>query len=494
LHGGTLAEIDVPCGGRLYSLMSVPIPAQGYVNLYGRDVTERKQAEAALQQANVELETANAELRQEIEQREQVEAALQQSEGRVRRKLESILAPEGDLGHLELADIIDVAAVQKLMDMFYVAAHIPMSILDLKGRVLVGVGWQDICTNFHRVHPDASRHCLDSDTQLSRGLSPGEFRLYKCKNNMWDVATPIVVAGQHVGNVFSGQFFFEGEPVDREAFRAQARGYGFPEEEYLAALDRVPRLSRESLDTGMAFFIQMAELLSQASYGNLKLARSVAERDAALADKDTLLREVHHRVKNNLQMLCDLIYLQMEAMAQPEQHADLQDAYSRIYAIARLHEQLYQSMQGGRIQLAEYLGRLAAGFGNLFPEARVRVDASADGVAVDVDRAIHVGLIVNELITNALKHAFPKGQPGEVSVALRTAGDQVRLQLRDNGRGLPVGFDLERTKTLGLRTVHLLSQRLRATLAVERSGGTVFTLTFPRDADTPVEPSRDAPQ
>ena len=192
----------------------------------------------------------------------------------------TILSPEGDTEDLELADILDVPAIQSLMDNFYKLARIPMSITDIKGKVLVGVGWQEICTKFHRVHPETFRHCVDSDIRLAAGVPAGEFKLYKCRNNMWDVATPIMVGGKHLGNVFSGQFFFDDEPLDYELFRSQARQYGFPEEEYLAALKAVPRLSRESLSTGTAFFIKLAQMFSQLSYSNIKLALSLAERDS----------------------------------------------------------------------------------------------------------------------------------------------------------------------------------------------------------------------
>ncbi|HSB78836.1 MAG TPA: PAS domain S-box protein, partial [Candidatus Methylomirabilis sp.] len=124
--------------------------------------------------------------------------------------------------------------------------------------------------------------CAESDTRLSTGVPAGEFRLYKCKNNMWDVATPIMVGGNHMGNLFSGQFLFEDEPPDQDLFRAQASRYGFPEDDYLQALEGVPRMSRESLDTGMAFFMKLAHMLSQLSYSNLRLARSLAERDALM--------------------------------------------------------------------------------------------------------------------------------------------------------------------------------------------------------------------
>jgi PAS domain S-box-containing protein len=195
------------------------------------------------------------------------------------RESMNALSDEGELGTLDLAELIDIHALQKLMDDFFAVAHIPMSILDVEGRVLVGVGWQEICTRFHRVQPDTLRHCLESDTQLSAGLGPGEYRLYKCKNNLWDMATPIIVSGQHVGNIFTGQFFFDDETIDRELFRAQARKYGFDDADYLAALDRVPRLSRETVRRGMEFFVKLADMLSRLGHSNVRLARLLAERD-----------------------------------------------------------------------------------------------------------------------------------------------------------------------------------------------------------------------
>ncbi len=136
------------------------------------------------------------------------EEVLRQREQHIRLKLEDILSPAREPEDLQLAEIVDVKAIQSLMDDFYKLAQIPMSLDDLKGNVLVGIGWQDICTKFHRIHPETCRHCVESDTELSTGVLPAEFKLYRCKNNMWDVVTPIIVGGQHVGNIFSGQFFF----------------------------------------------------------------------------------------------------------------------------------------------------------------------------------------------------------------------------------------------------------------------------------------------
>jgi PAS domain S-box-containing protein len=229
--------------------------------------------------------------------------------------------------------------------------------------------------------------------------------------------------------------------------------------------------------------------ITERQRGEAQLRLALAEKDAALATNQTLLREVHHRVKNNLQMVCDLLYLQMEAMPDPDQHHDLQDAYGRIFAIARLHEQLYQTMRGGEVRLGEYLRRLAAGFGTLYPHVAVRLEAE-EPLYLDLDRAIHAGLIVNELVTNAVKHAFPDGRRGEVRVRVGTEGDRAVLQVADAGTGLPAGFDLDTAKSLGLRIVQILARRLQASLEVANTKGATFRVTFPMHAEAPVDAGR----
>jgi PAS domain S-box-containing protein len=186
---------------------------------------------------------------------------------------------EGSLDDLELSSVIDVPSIHSLMDSFQKFAGIPLAIVDLKGRVLAGPGWGEICRRFHRMHPETCRNCIESDIELSSGIPEGKYRLYRCKNNMWEIATPIVVAGRHMANIISGQFFFDDTPPDEELFRLQARKYGFPEEEYLAALDAAPRFSRKSVDAGMAFLMKLARMFSQLSFNNMNLKRLAADRN-----------------------------------------------------------------------------------------------------------------------------------------------------------------------------------------------------------------------
>jgi PAS domain S-box-containing protein len=216
----------------------------------------------------VPLYLANISL--DITARKRVEKAARLAESRVRMNLDSVLSHVGDIGKLELADIVDIKALQLMMNDFFKLTKIGIAIIDMKGKILVATGWQDICTQFHRIHPETCQNCIESDRQLSEGLKPGAFKIYKCKNNMWDIATPIMVGEKHVGNLFLGQFLFDDEAPDHDFFRAQARQYGFNEEDYIAALDRVPRWSRETVDTVMAFYARFAQMISMALHPFLR--------------------------------------------------------------------------------------------------------------------------------------------------------------------------------------------------------------------------------
>ncbi|MCP5159567.1 MAG: EAL domain-containing protein [Gammaproteobacteria bacterium] len=188
---------------------------------------------------------------------------------------------------VELGSILNAQDLQILMDEFFKLTQIGVGITDLRGQVLVSTGWQDICLKFHRVHPVTCRNCLESDTVLSQGTVPGTFKVYRCKNHMYDVATPIGINGRPMGNLVLGQFFFDDEPPDREFFRTQAQQYNFDEEDYLAALDRVPCWSREKVNTAMSFYTQLAHLFSTLSYCNFQLAQSILEQQRTKATLQT---------------------------------------------------------------------------------------------------------------------------------------------------------------------------------------------------------------
>ena len=214
----------------------------------------------------------------DVTERKKSEQLLKESEGRVKRKLQALLSPEGDIGELTLSDLIDVDEFQSMMDSFNRLSGLLVAILDHEGKILVSSGWQDICTKFHRVHPETSQFCLESDTELSKETNPGAYKQYKCKNNLWDISTPIFVAGKHLGNMYFGQFFYKDEEIDEDLFIAQAQKYGFNTKDYLDALYRVPRLDKKTVQDLMNFYTRFATNIANHAFSNLKLTRSIHQK------------------------------------------------------------------------------------------------------------------------------------------------------------------------------------------------------------------------
>lgn len=202
---------------------------------------------------------------------------------------------------------------------------------------------------------------------------------------------------------------------------------------------------------------------------------------ASLEEKTVLLREVHHRVKNNLQIVISLLRLQAARTKNPEALSTFQETGNRIHSMALLHEALYRSQSLAHVNFADYIESLCSHlFRSHGPKAvHVRLERHLEQVSMDLDRAVFCGLIVNELVSNALKHAFPDEHAGRIAVELRTTPqEQIFLKVTDDGVGLPWGLNLRQTKTLGHQLVFMLAEKLRGTIEVTRDRGTAFSITF----------------
>lgn len=202
----------------------------------------------------------------------------------------------------------------------------------------------------------------------------------------------------------------------------------------------------------------------------------------ALADKEVLLREVHHRVKNNLQVICSMLGMQAAALQDATAIAALQNSQSRVRSMAIIHEMLYGSTVVSELDFSAYaqqlLRELAVTFGA--DVSRVRLRAATAPQLLHIDHAIPCGLILNELITNSLKYAFPARGDGEVEVTFQPGEPgSMQLIIEDNGIGLPEDFQIEKTRSLGLRIVQILVKQMGGLLRVWSREGTKFEVTFP---------------
>jgi two-component sensor histidine kinase/ligand-binding sensor domain-containing protein len=210
---------------------------------------------------------------------------------------------------------------------------------------------------------------------------------------------------------------------------------------------------------------------------NVRLAASVKE-------KDVLIKEIHHRVKNNMQVVSSLLNLQAASVSDVAVLDIIKKSRDRVLSMALIHEKLYQSRDLARIDFEQYLRKLIVHLFNSYRVDPGTVDLRIDvkDVYLDINTGIPCALIANELVSNALKYAFPAGRDvrGEIAIAFRRADDgPYALTIRDNGVGLPAGFGLETSESLGLQIVQDLVAQLDGTIRVENQGGTIYTITFP---------------
>jgi two-component sensor histidine kinase len=202
----------------------------------------------------------------------------------------------------------------------------------------------------------------------------------------------------------------------------------------------------------------------------------------SLEEKELLLREIHHRVKNNLQVISSLFNLQAQTIKDPNVLAALKESHNRVRSMALVHHMMYQAADFAAIDLVDYVQTLTRSLYRAYtidPEA-VLLSVDIANVRLAIDAAIPCGLIINELVSNALRHAYPAGRRGTMSVTLvRNENGTHTLTVRDDGVGLPADLVLPPTATLGLALVETLSAQLEGTLSIDRSRGTAVSVTFP---------------
>lgn len=288
------------------------------------------------------------------------------------------------------------------------------------------------------------------------------------------------ILGQEAAVVFTPEDVEKGEP-DREINTARIQGRAEDERWHMRK-------------DGERFFASGVLTQVRDSSGRLvgyaKVMRDVTARQrsddelrTSLREKEVLLKEIHHRVKNNLQVVTSLVNLQADRITDPGAAAVLAETSSRIRSIAGIHEFVYSSSSLSNIDFRDYLDRMVQSL-FAFSGASERIQVSIEGVhaAISLAQAVPAGLIVNELLTNSLKHAFPDDRRGTVRVIFTCDEGDCRLEVRDDGVGFPAGFDPSESSSMGLQLIYLLAEQLQATVEVESKEGAQFVITFPRQS------------
>ncbi|MBI4793411.1 MAG: PocR ligand-binding domain-containing protein [Deltaproteobacteria bacterium] len=378
------------------------------------------------------------------------------------------------MNKLRFSDLIDVAMVQELMDGYYAVTGIPTGIIDGEGHVWTATGWLDICTKFHRINPVTAEKCRESDTYISTHLHTGQpYVSYKCAHGLTDVSSPIIVGGQHVAQVMTGQFFLE--KPDVEFFREQARKFGFDEDAYLKALAEVPLITEEKLDAIMKFLAKLAQFLADMGYKRLKeieaqealqqahasLERKVEERtvelkaaketaEAANRAKSVFLANMSHELRTPLNAVLGFSQVMKNSRDVTVEQRENLNIITRSgeHLLHLINNVLDMSkIESGRVELEESpldLHQLVQEIRSLMyvraheKELNFTLEQSPDlprHIAVDGGKLRQVLL---NLIGNAMKYTKQGG------VTLRAMGTQqetagrasVRFEVKDTGPGI----------------------------------------------------------
>lgn len=441
-----------------------------------RDITHQKQAEEALREAHEELErrvekrtlelsNANALLRREINEWKRAESALQ-----YRIELETIittvsthfinLAPDQiDMGiNISLQTIGEFAGVDRSYIFLFrdtgtkvdnthewCREGIEPQIHRLQGVSVDALPWfVEKIKRLEIIH-------IPRVADLPPGASPEKDK-WRSQGVQSVISVPMVYGGRLLGLLG-----FDSVRVEKK----------WPED-IIALLKIVGEMFVNALERKWAD-------------GQLK---------ASLKEKELLLKEVHHRVKNNLQIMSSLLNLQSGYINDKQTLEMFKESQNRVKSMALIHEKLYESEGLTGIDFAEYIRNLTAYLFRLYEvnAKAISLKIDAEKVFLDVSTAISCGLILTELLSNALKYAFPAGREGEIFIDLRShSNERIKLSVSDNGIGLPKDLDFRNTDSLGLQLVCALTDQLRGTIELERSAGTAFVITFgglnPRQRD-----------
>ena len=216
------------------------------------------------------------------------------------------------------------------------------------------------------------------------------------------------------------------------------------------------------------------------SAGVNMLGEELENSTVSLKEKEQLLKEVHHRVKNNLQIISSLLNLQAEHTQDEKFLSMIRESKNRISSMALIHEMLYVTKDFSKINISTYITKLSQSVYQSFymSESDVTFDYEIDKTLFfEIDRMIPIGLILNEIISNSLKYAFPD-KKGIISIQFSKKDGSYLLVVKDNGVGVPANFDYKTAKSLGIQLIHMLSEQLDGTLAFDNKKGTCYKLSF----------------
>lgn len=357
-------------------------------------------------------------------------------------------------------DIFNIPELTRLCESFSRVNNTTIALLDLEGNVHIATAWQELCTRFHRVNPQTASRCLESDTALASDLASGlDFNIYHCKNGLVDIAVPVKVRGEHVGNFFTGQFFFD-KPLEA-FFIQQAEEFGFDRQSYLAALHKVPVKDEQQLKITVDFLVQLAQMVGETGYERLRIIehdkaeqqrlqdmRDAAER--ANAEKSLFLAKMSHELRTPMHAILSFTRLGLKKVDDPRLQHYLENIHTSGLRLTGILDTLLDltKLEAGKMTLSrhshdvhELVEQAASEVATLLADHPLTIRPSTlDNCAVPVDKKLILQVLIN-LLSNAIKFS-PAGSKIEIAITQNATpedGMQAFLEVAviDQGVGIP---------------------------------------------------------
>jgi signal transduction histidine kinase len=342
------------------------------------------------------------------------------------------------------AELVNLEQVRGLLQTFYDLTGVSSGIVTVDGQVLtddhgnvVGAGWKRLCTDFHRVNPDSCANCNASDVELSRRLKGGR-AIYTCLNGLVDAAIPVIIDGEHLCNLFTGQFFFS--PPDPEEFRDRARRYGFDEAAYMAALAEVPIMTRKRVSQALNFLETLAGMLAGMGLTQKRLNQQLKAAERAVQVRSRFFAAASHDLRQPLQALrlfMDLLCTRLQGseheimVTQAELGLSSAEAIvSALFDVARI-ESGQVTAEPCMVELAPLLAALAEELGPQARQKGLRFRLLAGEARVWTDP-----LLLERILRNLLSNAVRYTQTGGITLRCRAKGAATVIEVWDTGPGI----------------------------------------------------------
>ena len=356
-------------------------------------------------------------------------------------------------------ELINIQMFQELMEEFYKISNIPFGLIDIDGNVLAGAGWQDICIKFHRANPFSAEKCKKSDASVAQRLKESkDYVIYQCEHGLVEGCVPIILEGEHIANLFCGQFFFE--ELDEEQlnkYRSKAKFYGYNEEEYIRAIKNTPIISREKIETNMRYFVNLAKMLSSIGLTQLKQRETeklLIKTNIRLKRLDKMKTDFFANLSHEIKTPINLIFSVIQLLEKKINNSNLDNDDFEIkkkililkqncYRILRLINNLIDitRLDSGHFDLQMQNGNIVKVIEDITLSVAEYIEGKKIDLIFDTDvEEKHmcfdpnaIERILLNLLSNAARFVEKNGK---IIVSINDMNEYVRIRVKDTGMGI----------------------------------------------------------